>query len=208
MAISTIAGGPVGGVSYPCILYEGALTAVATVHGADGYYDRGVTAAAGLLKDQWVELDTQADNTYAATGGMPVVKALASAVATAVIGKIITEPKWMSAPPSTSTASWAADLGRGAFRIATVWFPSLTAIDKITVDGQSTANIVPGAVATVNVDASLSNAAAVAGVVETLIVKDAAANGVGIVPLTYVANGATDESLLVGFNGTAPYLVA
>ena len=78
MAINTTAGGPVGGVSYPCILYEGALTATAIVHGADGYYDRGVTAAAGLVKDQWVELDAQVDNTFAATGGMPVVKALAS----------------------------------------------------------------------------------------------------------------------------------
>jgi hypothetical protein len=208
MAIDTTAGGPVGGVQYPCILYEGALTATAIVHGADGYYDRGVTAAAGLLKDQWVELDVQADNVYSATGGMPVVKALASNAAVALIGKIITEPTWKTAPPSTTTATWAADLARGAFRVATVWFPGLVAIDKVTVDGASTAAIVPGAVATINVDASLSNAAALAGVVETLVVKDAAANGLGIVPLTYVANGATDESLLVGFNGALPWLVA
>ena len=208
MAINTTAGGPVGGVSYPCILYEGALTATAIVHGADGYYDRGVTAAAGLVKDQWVELDAQADNTFAATGGMPVVKALASNGASAVIGKIITEPQWKTAPPATSTVNWAGDLARGAFRVATVWFPTLNAIDKITVDGQSTANIVPGTPTSINVDASLSNAAAAAGVPETLIVKDALANGVGIVPLTYVASGATDESLLVGFNGTAPYVVA
>lgn len=208
MAISTVAGGPVGGVQYPCILYEGALTATAIVHGADGYYDRGVTAAAGLVKDQWVEIDVQADNVYTATGGMPVVKALASAGASALIGKIIGEPKWMSAPPSTSTVNWAGDLARGAFRFATVWFPDLIAIDKITVDGQSAANIVPGTATTINVDASLSNAAAAAGAVETLIVKDAAANGVGIIPLTYVASGATDETLLVGFNGVLPYVVA
>lgn len=208
MAISTVAGGPVGGVCYPCILYEGALTAVATVHGADGYYDTGVTAASGLRKDQWVELDAQADNVFTATGGMPVVKTLATANAGAYIGKIITEPTWKTAPPATSTANWAGDLARGAFRVATVWFPSFTAIDKITIDGASTANIVPGTATTINVDVSLSNAAAVAGVVETLIAKDAAGNGVGIVPLTYVANGAVDMSCLVAFNGVAPYLVA
>ena len=208
MAINTTAGGPVGGVSYPCILYEGALTATAIVHGADGYYDRGVTAAAGLVKDQWVELDTQADNTFAATGGMPVVKALASNGAAAVIGKIITEPTWKTAPPSTSTVNWAGDLARGAFRVATVWFPMFTAIDKITVDGANAAAIVPGTVTNVNIDISLTTAAADAGVPETLIAKDAAANGVGIVPLTYVAAGASDESLLVAFTTAAAYLVA
>lgn len=208
MAISTIAGGPVGGVSYPCILYEGAITAVATVHGADGFYDTGVTLASGLRKDQWVELDVQADNVYAATGGLPVVKTLATAAGAAYIGKIITEPTWKTAPPTTSTASWAADLGRGAFRVATVWFPSFTAIDKITIDGASTANIVPGTATTINIDISLTSAAPAGGVPETLVGVDAAANGVGIVPLTYVANGAPEMSLLVAFNGVAPYLVA
>lgn len=205
MAISTIAGIETGGVKLTCILYEGANTVTANVTGPDGYTDTGITKAAGIVKDQWVQIDGAAENTYAATNGLPVVETLANAAT--LIGKVITTPKWVNVP-TANTANWAGDLAGGFFRIATVWFPTLVGTAKVTVDGQNTAAIVPGVPTTINIDASASNAAAAAGSAETLVVVDAAANGVGTVPLTYVAQGATDESLLIGFNGTAPLVVA
>lgn len=208
MAVSTIAGVECGGVKLTCILYEGAATVTANVAGPDGYEDTGITLASRIYKDQWVELDVQSDNTYAATKGLPVVKTLETASAAAYIGKVVTEPTWSTTPPTTTTATWSADLTRGAYRIATVWFPSFTGVTKLTLVGASAANVVPGTPTTLNIDISATTALAAAGSAETLSGCDAAADGVGIVPLHYVANGAATVSMLVAFNGTAPYLVA
>ena len=208
MAISTYAGTEGGGgVKLSCILYEGAITANANVFGQDGYYDTGVTLAAPIVKDQWVQLDAAADNTFDATEGNPVVETLAAGAT--LIGKVITEPKWKTAPPTVNTANWAGDLARKSYRVATVWFPTLVAVAKATLDGQNVAAIVPGDLTDLQIDASLSNAAAAAGVPETLIVVDVANNpGVGLVPLHYVAAGATDESLIVGFTTLTPTVAA
>ena len=117
-----------------------------------------------------------------------------------LIGKVISEPKWVNTP-TANTVSWAADLAGGWFRIATVWFPQLIGVAKVMVDNSSTAAIVPGVVGTVNISAGGSNARAAAGAAETLEIVDVANGGTGIVPLTYVAADGVDVSLLVGFNG-------
>jgi len=206
MAISTIAGTEGGGgVKLPCILYEGAITVNGRVFGPDGYYDTGITLAAPLVKDQWVQIDGAVTNTYANTGGVPVVEQMAQNAP--LIGKIVTEPKWVNMP-TANTVNWAGDLAGGFFRVATVWFPTLIAVAKATVDNATTAAIVPGVPATLNISAAGSNALAAAGAVETLEVVDVAQNGVGIVPLTYVAADGVDVSILIGFNGTAPVVGA
>ena len=206
MAISTYAGTEGGGgVKLPCILYEGAITVNPRVFGPDGYYDTGISVAAPILKDQWVQIDGATDNTFEATGGVPVVETLANAAP--LIGKVITEPMWKRAPRANTT-DWATDLAGEFYRVATVWFPTLISVAKVMVDNSSTAAIVPGVAATLNISAGGSNARAAAGAVETLEVVDVANNGVGIVPLTYVAADGVDVSLLVGFNGTAPVVGA
>lgn len=201
MAISTIAGVEGGGgLKLTCILYEGANTVTANVTGPDGYTDTGITKAAGIVKGQLVQIDGAAENTYDATNGLPVVETLAQNAV--LVGKVITEPKWVNAP-TANTANWAGDLAGGFFRIATVWFPQLIGVTKAMVDNSSTAAIVPGVVGTVNISAGGSNARAAAGAVETLEIVDVANNGTGIVPLTYVAADGVDVSILVGFNGAA-----
>ncbi len=208
MAISLFGGAEGGaGVKLTCILYEGAITTNAVVFGQDGYHDNGVTLASLIRKDQWVQIDGATDNTFDATNGLPVVETLANAAP--LIGKVITEPKWVTAPPTTNTVNWAGDLARGAFRVATVWFPTLVAVAKVTCDGQNKAAIVPGDTTDLVIDASLSNAAAAAGLPETLIVKDAENNpGANLVPLHYAAAGAVDVSLMVGFTAATPTVVA
>src|SRR5574343_1536879 len=146
MAVSTIAGVDDGGVRLTCILSEEVATVTSIVHGQDGYNDKGITFATPLIKDQWVVMDVQSDNTYAATQGLPVVKAITNG--SLVVGKIITEPKLVVAPSTTPTATWAAHLAGKYYRIATVWFPGVIATTKIQVQGLSAANIVPGVQAT------------------------------------------------------------
>ena len=125
MTISTIAGVQEGGTKLTCILYEGVPTVTTMTHGADGYNDTGFTSASGLVKDQWITVDVQTENTYADTYGLPVVKAITNG--SLIVGKIITEPKWVATPPSTTAGnSWAKILAGKYYRIATVWFPGVT----------------------------------------------------------------------------------
>ena len=200
MTISTIAGVQEGGTKLTCILYEGVPTVTTMTHGADGYNDTGFTSASGLVKDQWITVDVQTENTYADTYGLPVVKAITNG--SLIVGKIITEPKWVATPPSTTAGnSWAKILAGKYYRIATVWFPGVTGATKMTLVGLTAANIVPGVQATLQLDASATTAAAVALSPETLSGSDVAAGGVGMFSFHYAAAGAATVSLLVGFTG-------
>src|SRR5574343_1254556 len=201
MAVSTIAGVDDGGVRLTCILYEGVATVTSVVHGQDGYNDKGITFATPLIKDQWVVMDVQSDNTYAATQGLPVVKAITNG--SLVVGKIITEPKLVVAPSTTPTATWAAHLAGKYYRIATVWFPSVLGTTKAVLVGASTANVVPGVEGNLEIDASATTALAVAGSPDTLSVFDVANSGLALFSFHYVASGSATVSILVGFTGGA-----
>ena len=201
MAVSTIAGIEDGGVKLTCILYEGVATVTSNVTGPDGYTDKGITFASGLYKDQWVCLDVQSDNTYAATQGLPVVKAMANG--SLLVGKIITEPQIVVAPSTTPTATWAAHLTGKYYRVATVWFPIVTGVAKAVLVGASTANVVPGVEGNLELDASASNALAAAGSPDTLSVFDVANSGLAAFSFHYVASGSATVSILIGFTGGA-----
>lgn len=199
MTVSTIAGATAGGVMLPCILYEGVATVTANVMGPDGYYDKGISFASPLVKDQWVTLDVQTENTYAATKGLPVVKAIAAG--SLVLGQIVSEPTIKVAPATTPTSTWAAHLTGGFYRIATVWFPCVTAVTKATHVNAATAAVVPGIQATIQAGAAATTAAGVAGSPETLVTIDVASGGVGGFSFHYVPSSAATVSILYGFTG-------
>ena len=199
MAVSTIAGVDQGGVKLTCILYEGVATVTATVMGPDGYTNKGITYASPLVKDSWVVLDVQSDDTYAATQGLPVVKAISDG--SLIIGKIISEPQPVVIPSTTPTATWAAHLTGKYYRIATVWFPGVIGTTKIQVQGLSAANIVPGVQATLEFDASGTIAAVAAGSPDPLYGSDVTSGGVGAFSFHYIASGTALSSALIGFTG-------
>lgn len=193
-----------GGVEITCILREGNITATTNSHGLDGYNDTGLALASPCYKDMWVTLDVDSGNTYIATLGCPVVKPLTNG--TLLMGKVISEPKWV-VPPTSSQTTWATMLAGKYYRIATVWFPGICGAEKALVAGASAANIVPGVAATLQVDASASNALALAvdggtGNV-TLSLVDAANSGAGIISFHYVANGSNSQYILAGITNTA-----
>lgn len=199
MAVSTIAGIDAGGVKLACILYEGVSTVTTIVMGPDGYTDKGIAFASPLVKDAWVTLDIQTDDTYVATHGLPVVKAITNG--SLIIGKIVSDPKPIVIPSSTPTATWAAHLTGRYYRVATVWFPGILGVTKMQLQGLSAANIVPGVQATLEIDASLSVAAIAAGNPETLVGSDVTSGGVGMFSFHYVASGSSLVSILAGFTG-------
>lgn len=198
MAVSTVAAWEGGGVDYPCIINDGTLTVASKVYGPDGFTDSGVSLGTPLYKDQYVTLDTDAANTYEATGGLPVVCGLSAA--SLIVGKIITEPKFVVMPTSTSSTR-ATILSNKWYRVATVRFFGVVGITKATLVGASTANVVPGTAALLKIDDSASAALAAAGSVETLSVYDVASGGTGLISFHYVASGSATVSILVGFTG-------
>jgi hypothetical protein len=210
MALSTIAGVQEGGVKLTCILYETLPVVTTVTHGPDGYYDKGIvptTAASALTKDAWVTPDVQSDNTYAATQGLPVVKQITNG--SLILGKIISEPKWVATPASTAAGdTWAKCLTGKYYRIATVWFPGVTGVCKAQLQGLNAANIVPGVQATLEFDASLTVAASVAVAPECLCGSDVASGGVGAFSFHYVAAGTALVSILVGFTGGVNLIIS
>lgn len=188
-----------GGIELPCILQEGNITVAANTFGPDGYKDTGVTLASGLVKDEWVVLDTDTANTFIATYGLPVVKKITSG--SLLLGKIVSEPRWMAALPTTSQNTWATMLAGKYVRVATVWFPGVTGAEKVKLSGANAAAIVPGVAATIIVDDSGTDTLTAAGGVVTLGAADIAEGGVGMFSFHYVAQGSHTQYVLVGFTG-------
>jgi len=198
MAVSTIAGYTGGGIKLPCILQEGNLTYGAKIHGADGYHDTGVTIASPIGKNDWVTIDADAANTYIATGGNPVVKALAAG--TLIVGQVISEPTWQQVPIASQTVR-ATILAGSWYRVATVEFFGLSGVAKAILVGADAANVVPGVAGTIQIDASASNALTDTTGPVALSVADVASGAAGIISFHYVPKGTATVSVLVGFTG-------
>lgn len=201
MAVSTIAGFTGGGIELTCILKEGNITTTDRTYGGDGYYDRGQVLQTEIKKDSWVILSTDTANTYAATGGLPVVIPIATG--TFDVGQVISEPRWVTQPTSSQT-TWSTMLAGGYYRVATVRFYGFTGVAKAVLVGASAGNLVPGVGSTLEIDASASIALAAADNVVTLSCADVASGGsAGLIPLHYVASGSSTVSLMVAFTGGA-----
>jgi hypothetical protein len=198
MAVSQIAGYTGGGVKLPCILSEGNLTVAAGVYGPDGYKDTGITLASPLYKDSFVQIDTDAANTFIATGGVPVVAAIAAG--SVIAGQIVSEPKWFKMPIASQTVR-ATILAGGWYRVATVEFFGLSGVAKAVCVGADTGIITPGTVALLKIDDAASAALAAAEGPIMLSVYDVASGGTGLISFHYVPKGTATVSVLVGFTG-------
>lgn len=118
-----------GGFELTTILYEGGVTVTTTgkIYAAGTNYEPSFAFGTQISKGDYVGLHVDTGNTYDATHGIPVVCTAADAAP--IIGVVVTEPRWVHAP-QTTTATWAADLARGAYRTAVVRYFCVTAAHK------------------------------------------------------------------------------
>ena len=203
MAVSTIAQYTGGGIKLPCILAEGAPTVTKMTMGEDGYFDTGIVWESRLDKGSWVVPDVQEENTYEATKGLPVVKAITNG--TLLVGQIVSEPTLVKAPATSAAAdTHAKRLAGQYYRVATVEWFGLTGVAKAVLNTANAAAIVPGVAATLLIDASASVALAAVdpqGPV-TIGVVDVESGGSGIISFHYAAQEIGGQyNLLVGFTG-------
>lgn len=195
MAVSTIAGDFDGGIRITCILNEGAPTVGSRVYDNTGGRVTGLTWATEIQKEDVVALDRDTANTYAATGGLPVVTKPSNGEAY-VVGKVVTEPEIVQFPANTAAGdSWSKQLAGKYYRIATVEFWPFVAIKPATIVGANAAAVTIGTTGLLEMDISESYTN------HGLCVFDVGSGGTGLVSLHYHPKGTTTATILVGILG-------
>lgn len=184
---SAIAGSYTGsGQVIECILDEGAPTYRGSTITPGGLTINVTTFASPLEEGQVVALSNDTANTYAATEGMPVVERAVN-TESLVFGQIVSTPELKRFPSSTD-----ADDDTLAERLAGKWYR--TALVEIHVPGrvvkatimQNGSNaLVPGVATTLNFNITGAYTTGNRG----YHFDSASSNGVGCVPLHYVAAG-------------------
>jgi len=200
MTVSAIAG------KYPqafplritCILDEGEITVTDRAYDRAGTYEAAYAFELELREGDVVALSNETDNTYVATGGIPVVERAQTAEAL-VIGKLVSAPKNLIALPANDAAAnlWSERIAGKYYRIALieVW-AGITKIEKATFMTNNSNACVPGIPGTLHFNIT-------GGYSDHCLSFDAgASSGVGAIPLHYAAGAdGAEYSILVGING-------
>lgn len=195
---SSIAGNYAGGIVITCILDEGAPTVSSTSYDQLGQSAKGLTWASELAENDIVAISNDTANTYAATGGLPVVEKPVN-TETLVIGQIVGTPRLMAFPAASADADTLAERLAGKYyRVANVMiFGGITAVREATIMCDGSNACVPGVGTTLkyNITSGATN--------HELSFDSAASGGVGVIPFHYVPAGSDGDTYtcLVGITG-------
>lgn len=189
---SAIAGSYAGsGPVIECILDEGAPTYAATSIGQNGMLLKTATFASQIEEGMVVALSNDTANTYAATEGMPVVEKAANGESL-VIGQIVSTPELKRFPSSTDADddTLAERLAGKYYRTALVELhvPGRVVKAEIMQDGSNA--LVPGVAKTLNFNITSAYTSGNRG----YYFDSAGANGVGCIPMHYVAAGSNGDT--------------
>lgn len=189
---SAIAGSYAGsGPVIECILDEGAPTYAATSIGQNGMLLKTATFASQIEEGMVVALSNDTANTYAATEGMPVVEKAANGESL-VIGQIVSTPELKRFPSSTNADddTLAERLAGKYYRTALVELhvPGRVVKAEIMQDGSNA--LVPGVATTLNFNITSAYTSGNRG----YYFDSAGANGVGCIPMHYVAAGSNGDT--------------
>jgi hypothetical protein len=189
---SAIAGSYAGsGPVIECILDEGAPTYAATSIGQNGMLLKTATFASQIEEGMVVALSNDTANTYAATEGMPVVEKAANGESL-VIGQIVSTPELKRFPSSTDADddTLAERLAGKYYRTALVELhvPGRVVKAEIMQDGSNA--LVPGVATTLNFNITSAYTSGNRG----YYFDSAGANGVGCIPMHYVAAGSNGDT--------------
>ncbi|MDY6957716.1 MAG: hypothetical protein SVK08_01030 [Halobacteriota archaeon] len=196
---TTIAGEYVSGPRITCILDEGAPTVLNTESFDQlGENMKTLSWASQLKENDIVAISNDTANTFAATGGLPVVEIPVNGE-TLVIGKIRSTPQPGNFPANDAAADTLAErLAGGYYRTAVVeiW-GGITAITKAVIMHNGTNALVPGVGTTLKYNITSGSAN------QKLYFDSEASGGVGVIPFHYVAAGSDGDTsdALVGITG-------
>lgn len=197
---NTVAGNYQGGIRLTCILDEGAPTKY-TAMKSDGTYENVWVWASPLEEGDVVAISNDTANTWAATGGIPLVEKPVNGE-TFVIGMIVSSPEPVVSPTATDadTDTLAERLTGKYYRTAEVeiW-GGITKIMKAVVMHDGTRTLTPGGGTT----AKFNITSGYSGTGQGLQLDLEASGGVGIIPFHHVAAGSDGDlsNCLVGITG-------
>ena len=181
-----------------CILDEGNITVASTAYDRANTKDKSYVFATELEEGDYVALSNEEVNTYAGTGGIPVVE---RAVTTEklVIGKLVSAPKPLRELPATSTLanSWTKRLAAKYYRIAKLQvIAGITEVTKATVmcNAGNACEIGVGGTLKLNIVDAYAN--------HCLTFDSVANGGTGVIPFHYVPTGSDGDeyTILCGIN--------
>lgn len=184
---STIAGTYKGtGAIIECILDEGAPTYRGTTIMPDGQTIKVVTFAYPLEDGMVVALSNDTACTYTATEGMPVVERAVNTEAL-VLGQIIGTPQLKRFPSATDADddTLSERLAGKYYRTALIEFHIPGRVVQATIMQNGSNALVPGVATTLNFNITAAYTSGNRG----YYFDSASANGVGCIPLHYVAAG-------------------
>jgi len=184
---------------YSCYLNEGAIT-VSTAYDVNGKEQKVCTYAAEIKEGDWVAINNDTDNTYAATGGSLLVEKPVAGESL-VLGKIVALPGRGKTPATSGVADTLAKrLSGGYLRNAIV---EVTAFGNITegvfvCDGSNAQ--VPGVATKLkfSIGSGYTN--------HGLYMDGSGSGGANAVPLHYVPAGSDGDlySCVFGISGMIP----
>ena len=121
-----------------CILYEGNITVSSGAIVENGKLGKNTyTLGTQVEEGDFVGLHSDSANTYANTGGLPVVEY--ANTTGGWIGIVKSQPVFHKIPSSTQSSWNAARLTNGYYRVASVVFPTLNMAFKAQSKGDGTA---------------------------------------------------------------------
>ena len=121
-----------------CILYEGNITVSSSTLVENGKLGKNTYALATQVEEgDFVGLHSDSANTYANTGGLPVVEY--ANTTGGWIGIVKSQPVFHKIPSSTQSSWNAARLTNGYYRVASVVFPTMNMAFKAQTKGDGTA---------------------------------------------------------------------
>jgi hypothetical protein len=180
------------------ILNEGAITVTSTAYDRANTSDAAYAFAAELVEGDYVALSNDTDNTYAATGGIPVVEKAVNGEQL-VIGKLVSAPHALRALPASSGVAdtWTKRLAAKYYRLAKLQVHAgITEITKATVmcNGSNACAIGVGSTLKFNITGAYGD--------HCLSFDSAASGGTGVIPFHYVAASSDGDeyTILCGIN--------
>jgi len=189
---STIAGNYPGGIRITCILDEGAPTVSTNTYDRAGLSQTALTWASELKEGDLVAISNDTAGTYAACNGIPLVEVPQNGE-TLVIGRIVSPPRLMKFPATSSEADTLAKRLSGKYyrtALVELW-GGITKIMAATFVCNGTNACVQGVGATLKLGISASVAAG------NLVFGAAASGGAGVIPFHYAPAGTSGDTYTV-----------
>jgi hypothetical protein len=201
MTESTIAGDYASMcVVVPCILSEGTVTVTSRAYSSRGLYEQVATFASELRKGDPVAYAYGETIEYETTGGLTAVTRISTATGRQFRGRIVSEPRWVGSPPTSTKKNLEDCISGSYYRIADVELWGVTNILAVKHTTNNSGDLQIGRPGYMAISAASSYSAHKVCIEDTGTVAPCHVHGGDLIALTYRVTTAagTEYTALIG----------